>query len=62
MNLFALVFHGNPALWLPGLLYIGPDVFMPLLSALAAILGALLLFWQKVMALAGRLWRLVTKR
>lgn len=62
MDVFALVFHGAPGLWLPGVLYIGPDVFMPLLSALAAVLGALLLFWQKLTAFAGRLWRLVTKR
>jgi hypothetical protein len=44
------------------LLYIGPDVFMPLISALAAVVGAVLLFWQKSTALVGRLWRVLLQR
>lgn len=43
------------------LLYIGPDVFLPLTSALAAIVGVVLVFWQKVASLAGRLWRMLQR-
>ncbi len=32
------------------LLYIGPETFMPILSALAAVGGVLLMFWRNVMA------------
>lgn len=41
-----------PWVWL----YIGPDVFLPVASALAAIGGVLLMFWQKVVAIVGRLF------
>jgi hypothetical protein len=40
-----------PVVWL----YIGPDVLMPLTSALAAIAGVLMMFWQRVAGLVGRL-------
>ena len=53
-----LAFSKNVAI----LLYIGPDVFMPLISVLAAVVGALLLFWQKVTAIVGRLWRMLLQR
>jgi hypothetical protein len=61
MSVLALISPAGPAHLLPMLLYIGPDVFLPLTSALAAILGVLLLFWQKVTALAGRLWRMIRR-
>ena len=32
------------------LLYIGPETFMPILSALAALGGVVLMFWRHVMA------------
>ena len=53
-----LAFSKNVAI----LLDIGPDVFMPLISALAAVVGAVLLFWQKVTAVVGRLWRMILQR
>lgn len=28
-------------------MYVGPDVLLPLASALAAILGVILMFWRK---------------
>ena len=34
--------------WLVVLAYIGPDLIMPLTSALAAIAGVLLMFWNRV--------------
>ena len=40
----------------PAALYIGPDVFLPLTSALAAIAGVLLMFWQRVVGFVGRLF------
>jgi hypothetical protein len=36
-------------LWV--VLYIGPDVMLPLTSALAAIAGVLLMFWQRCVGL-----------
>ena len=44
------------------LLYIGPDAFLPLTSALAAIAGVALMFWNRVTSLARRLWSLITRR
>ena len=35
-------------------LYIGPDVFLPLTSALAAIGGVLLMFWHRITGLVNR--------
>jgi hypothetical protein len=40
-------------------LYIGPEVFMPVLSAIAGALGVLLMFWQRVTGLVVRVWRAV---
>lgn len=36
------------------ILYIGPDVVAPLASALAAIGGAILVFWRQVKSAAQR--------
>jgi len=35
-------------------LYIGPDVFLPLTSALAAVAGVVLMFWQRIVSFIGR--------
>jgi hypothetical protein len=35
-------------------LYIGPDVLMPLATALTAIVGFFLLFWRRTVSLARR--------
>lgn len=42
------------------LLYIGPEVVAPILSALAAVGGVLLMFWRRVVAAARAVGRLVT--
>ncbi len=42
-------------------LYIGPDVFLPLTSALAVVVGAVLMFWQKVVGVAASVWRSIFK-
>ena len=44
------------------LLYIGPEAFLPLTSAIAAITGAVLIFWNRLAGLARKLWRMVTRR
>lgn len=44
------------------LLYVGPDALLPLASAFAAITGVVLMFWRGLIALAGRLRRLVLPR
>ncbi len=33
---------------IPFVLYVGPEVLMPVASALAAIAGVLLMFWRRV--------------
>ncbi len=42
------------------LLYMGPDTMMPLASALAAIIGTLLMFWRRLVMLARRAYRGLT--
>ena len=37
--------------------YIGPQVFLPLASTLAAVAGVVLLFWQQLVALARKALR-----
>ena len=58
MLVIALVQHAHHlgGLLPPVVLYIGPDVFLPLTSALAAIAGVLLMFWQRIVGLVGRLF------
>jgi hypothetical protein len=43
----------------PTVLYIGPDVFMPLTSAIAAVAGIALMFGQRIVAAARSAWRAV---
>jgi hypothetical protein len=43
-------------------LYIGPETMLPLVSALAAIGGVLLMFWQRFVGIVRRLWRVVLRR
>jgi undecaprenyl pyrophosphate phosphatase UppP len=38
------------------MLYIGPDVFLPITSALAAIAGVLLMFWHRIVGFARKLF------
>ncbi len=39
-------------------LYVGPDQVMPVMSILASVVGALLIFWQKLASIARKLLRL----
>jgi hypothetical protein len=44
------------------MLYIGPESILPLTSAIAAIFGFLLIFWQRFVALVQKLWRLIVRK
>jgi len=44
------------------MLYIGPETMLPLASALAAIGGVLLIFWQRLVALIRKLWRVLVRK
>jgi hypothetical protein len=44
------------------LMYIGPDSFLPLGSALAAIVGFILMFWARVKAFVSRMVQPFRKR
>lgn len=55
--------HMNPFPFpLPVPLYITPDQFLPLTSALGAIMGILLMFWTRIKALAHRAVHFFTKK
>ncbi|MGH9385405.1 MAG: hypothetical protein ACRD2N_14075 [Vicinamibacterales bacterium] len=49
------------ALYFP-LLYIGPDQIMPLTSVLGAVIGVLLMFWNRVVGLFRRVWRFSARK
>jgi hypothetical protein len=54
--MLALIAPHTFADWMPWVwLYIGPDVFLPIASAFAAIGGVLLMFWHKITGFVGRL-------
>ena len=44
------------------ILYIGPETILPLTSALAAIVGFLLIVWRQALALARKVWRLLVRK
>ena len=44
------------------MLYVGPEIMMPVVSALAAIGGILLMFWRRVKAAVRAVFRFVTGR
>jgi hypothetical protein len=56
MNVFAILVPFRPDYMLSWvLLYIGPDVFLPLTSALAGLVGFLLMFWHRLAGLVLRM-------
>ena len=44
------------------ILYVGPDQFLPLASALGAIVGVLLIVWHRAVAIARKLWQFFIKK
>ena len=49
-----------PEHFIPFLLYIGPDVLMPVASALAAVVGFLLMFWRRTVSFFRAVFEKVT--
>ena len=46
--------HVEPVRLIPFVLYVGPDVLMPVASAVAAVVGFLLMFWRRTVAFVRR--------
>jgi hypothetical protein len=42
-------------------LYIGPDVFLPITSALAAVAGVALMFWNRIVGVGRKVWQRVAR-
>jgi len=62
MNIVSLVRETEAHRALPWIiLYIGPDVFLPLASALAAIAGVAMMFWQRLVGWMRALWRIIRR-
>jgi hypothetical protein len=51
----------NP-LWQLVVLYIGPDLILPITSAFAAAAGVALMFWQRLLEVVRRLWHTMFQR
>jgi hypothetical protein len=43
-------------------LYFGPETSLPLASALAAIVGILLMVWHRAVGLVRKVWQSLTKK
>jgi hypothetical protein len=43
-------------------LYFGPDGFLPVTSAMGALVGLMLMFWTRLTNAAKRLWLLISDR
>jgi hypothetical protein len=48
--------------WPITLAYAGPDQILPLASILGAIIGFLLIVWQRVVAFAYRFWKFTVRK
>ena len=62
MVMFAIVsFLHVPHGLAPMVLYIGPDVFLPITSAFAAVVGVVLMFWHRLLTLGRKLFRMTSR-
>lgn len=43
-------------------MYVGPDQILPLTSVLGAILGVLMMFWNRVLGVFKRIKQLISRR
>jgi len=48
--------------WTTVFLYVGPDQLLPLMSFLGAILGILLIFWNRAVAFVRKVWEFITSK
>jgi hypothetical protein len=44
------------------MLYVGPDQIMPITSALGALVGVALMFWNRITGFVARTWVAVSRR
>lgn len=44
------------------LLYIGPDLLLPFTSAIAAVVGVILMFWHRLTGWVRSVWRSIFRR
>jgi hypothetical protein len=60
--MFAVEFHLYSAHLVPiSVLYVGPDVFLPITSALAAVAGVALMFWNRIVGVGRKVWHRVAR-
>jgi hypothetical protein len=62
MNLFHGLFSTRDHILPFMFLYIGPETILPLTSAIAAVFGFLLMFWQRFLALVQKVWRFIVRK
>ena len=63
MGVDNLLTHTDLSSMLPIIvLYIGPETILPLTSALAAIAGVLLMFWQRLVLFVRKFWRILVRK
>jgi len=62
MNLFHGLFNSTDHILPFVFLYIGPEPILPLTSAIAAVFGFLLMFWQRFFALVQKVWRFIVRK
>ena len=43
-------------------LYVGPDQILPLVSALGAVIGVLLIVWHRLTSFLRRVWQFFSKK
>lgn len=61
MVIFEIVRQARPEHIPPVILYIGPETLLPLTSALAAIVGLLLMAWRTVLSFVTKVWRFLLR-
>ena len=60
--MIAVVVHSVAAHLVPvSMLYIGPDAFLPITSALAAVAGVALMFWNRLVGVGRKVWQKVAR-
>jgi len=62
MNLLHSFFHSTDRILPFMFLYIGPETILPLTSAIAAVFGFLLMFWQRFVALVRKILRVILRK
>jgi hypothetical protein len=61
MAIIEVIQHANGGQVPPAVLYVGPETLLPLTSALAAIVGFLLMAWRYVIGFVTKVWRFLLR-